>query len=155
MLTLPPPRGSDHKSIRQHGPFLDHDDSLFYIIQGMIGIFQVMAAVDPHIVADTAVLIHDGIADITTMTDPDRRQPMRTRLLDLFDRLIEIHPHQVTAHDRRAGADARADTDDTALYPAGIDDTALCNDRLLQGSPADLCRGQHTGPGINGLFIIK
>src|SRR5450432_476763 len=121
----------------------------------MIGIFQVMSAVDTHVVADTAILVHDRIADITTVPDPYGRQPVNTRLLDLFDGFIKVDPHQVAAYDRGAGSDTGADPDDAVLDAGGIDDTAFGDDRFFQRGTADLRGGQHAGACKNSLFIVE
>src|SRR5215467_10251343 len=104
----------------------------------MIGILEVVTAVDPHIIPDPAVLVHDRISDITAMANANGWQSMRPRLIDLFDRLVEIHPHQVAADDRRTRTDAGADPDNAVLDPRGVDNTSFGDDRFLQGRTAYL-----------------
>src|ERR1700749_1358812 len=100
----------NYKTIGQDGSLLDHHYSLFYGIQGMVGILEVMTSVDAYIVADAAVLVHDGIPDITAMADADGRQSVLTGHFDLFDRLIIVYAHQVTADDGRTRTDTGTDT---------------------------------------------
>jgi hypothetical protein len=58
----------------------------------MIRIFQMCAAVNPDIVTDPAVFVHDGVAYITTMTDSYGWQTMRISMGNLFEGLIVIIP---------------------------------------------------------------
>src|SRR6185437_301471 len=145
----------NHEAIGQHGPLFDHDHAFLNGIQRMVGILEMVTAVDAHIVADAAVLVHDGIADITAVADADRGKTMRPGEIDLFDRFIIVYPHQVAADDGGAGTDAGPDADDAVLDARGIDDTTFGYDGFLQGGAADLCRREHPRTGIDGFFVVE
>src|SRR5581483_11825807 len=106
----------------------------------MIHILQMMSSIDPHVIPNPAVLVDDGIPDITAMPDTHGGKAMRSCLIDLLDGLIIIHSHQIAAHDGRARPDARTYPDHTILYTGCIDDTPFRDDGLFQGRTADLCR---------------
>src|SRR6185312_3207782 len=131
------------------------DDTLFDRIQGMVGVLEVVTPVDADIIADPAVLVDDGIADIAAMSDAYGRQAMLPGQLDLLDGLVIVYPHEIAADDGRPGTDTGADADDAVLDPRGIDDTALGDDRLFQRRAADLGRGQHPCPRIDRLFVVE
>src|SRR5262245_32397541 len=114
-----------------------------------------MAAIDADIVSDTTVFVYDGIADIAAMTDADSRQSMRAGLFNFFDGFIEIYTHKIAADDGGAGADAGAYTDDAVFDARCIDDTAFGDDGLFEGGAADFSGRQHTGPGIDGFFVVE
>src|SRR5580658_9966242 len=121
----------------------------------MVGVLQVVAAVDTDIVADATVLVHDRIADITAMTDAYCRQAMRSGQVDLLDRLVIVHAHQVAADDGCPAADAGADAYDAVLDTRGVDDATLGDDGFFKGGAADLCGRQHPGARIDGLLVIE
>lgn len=64
-----------HKPIRQYRSLLHHHNAILDGIQRMIGILQMIAAVDAYIVADAAILVDNGIAYITTLADAELGQP--------------------------------------------------------------------------------
>src|ERR1700737_1182539 len=95
----------DHESIRQYGSFFDYDDTLFDGVKGVIGVFEMIAAIDAHIIAYPAILVHNRVADIAARPDTDGWQPMYTGMFYFLDRLIKIDPHYIAAHDGSASAD--------------------------------------------------
>jgi hypothetical protein len=59
----------NNESIRQYRAFLNYHYSIFHCIKGMIGVGKMWSSVDPDIIAYAAVLINDGVADITSLPD--------------------------------------------------------------------------------------
>jgi hypothetical protein len=139
-----------NKPIRQYRPLLHHHHPILDRIQRMVRIFQVVGAIDPYIIPDTAVLIYNGIADIASFTDAEPWQPALQGMVHFLDGLEVIGPHKAAIHDGGTMAHAAPDTDHTGLDAAGIDNAALGNDGPFQRGAADFGRRQHAGAGING-----
>jgi hypothetical protein len=116
----------------------------------MVRIFQVVGAIDTNVIADAAVLIDDGIADITSLPDAETWQATLQGMVHFLDGLEIIGAHQAAIDDGGAMTHATPDTDHTGLDAAGIDDAALGNDGPFQRGAADLGGRQHAGAGING-----
>src|SRR5690349_13348335 len=108
-----------------------------------------IAAIDAHIVTNAAVLINNGITNITTFANTQFWQASFYRVLHFFNGLKIIGAHNVTAYHRSTMANTAANTYYTVLNAAGINNTAFGNDRFLKCSAAYFGRWQHAGAGIN------
>ena len=108
---------SNHKSIGQNGAFLNHYDSVFYYIERMIGIFQMMTAVDTYIISYAAILVDYCVLNITPRTDAHIWYTMTMCMINFLESLKVIIPHDITAHDGGAVTNSRPDSNDAIFYP--------------------------------------
>lgn len=60
----------NHKPVRDHRPFLNHNNPIFYRIERVICISEVRPTVDAYIVSDPTVLIYQRVLDETAVADP-------------------------------------------------------------------------------------
>src|SRR6185312_1345599 len=148
-------RLSDHETIWQHGSLLDHHHAFLDRIQRVVGVLEVMASIDTHVVPDPAILVDDRVADIAAVADADGRKAVRLSLLDFLNGLVEVDAHEVTAHDGRPRADAGTDTDHAILDPGRIDDATFGDDRFFQCRAADLGRREHAGAGVDRPLVVE
>lgn len=62
--------GSNNESVGQNGSFFHHHDPVLHGVEGVVGVGQMIPAIDPDIIANANVLIQDGIADLTALPYP-------------------------------------------------------------------------------------
>src|SRR5687768_12005339 len=120
----------------------------------MIGILQVIAAIDAYIVPDAAVLVYNGIADVTAFADSQFRQSSFNGVLHFFNGFKIIRTHDIAAHHGCSMPNAAADADHTVLNAAGVDDAAFGNDGLFERGAADFSRRQHACAGVYGVAVV-
>src|SRR5690349_23279080 len=98
------------------------------------------AAIDSYVISNAAVFIDDGIADITTFANPEFWKSFLLRVSHVFNGLIIVCSHDVTAHYRSAETNPASYTDHAVFNTACLYNTTLCNDGLLECGTADFCR---------------
>src|SRR5687767_4038003 len=121
----------------------------------MVGIFQVIGAIDAYVVPDTAILVYDGIAYIATFSYSEFGQSTLKGMGHFLDGLKIVGAHQAAVDDGGSMSYPAANTDHAGLDATGVDDAAFGNDGPFQRSAADLGGRQHAGTGINGARIIE
>ncbi len=136
-------------------PFFTTTIPSLMVYREVIGIFQLITSIDAYIIAYAAILINNGILNIAAVANTQGRQSTFRGMGHLFDGLIIVCPHQVTAHNGGAITNTAANTNYAVLNAAGIDDTTFRNNSFFEGGATDLGRGQHAGTGIDCIGIVE
>ena len=72
------------KPIRQHGAFFNHYYPVFYYVERMISVFEMMTAVDAYIITYAAIFVDNCILNITPGTDAHIWYSMAMRMIDFL-----------------------------------------------------------------------
>src|SRR5690606_39476923 len=98
-------------SIRDYGIFLDYNDTILYRIMLKVSVGKVFSAYYPYIIANTAILVQNGVLDITTLPHPDRRRLLGIGQLHHFVQFfVVVSTHHVRLPYDRASTNTRTHT---------------------------------------------